>query len=176
MRGAGETVTLTDVTLDTSIHDLKSQYSQKTGHPLDKIKLLLSKKPTADLKTLKELGVDKDVELSVMLMGGAAGATAGGSTTPTTTTPAVEKSQSDTVSPPGADAMDIDPKSSAPESEKAQMEVEATPEQNVARILRTEEFWVDLRGFLEQRLRDQREAERLGVFFRRAWSSASSGP
>src|ERR1700761_5417342 len=74
----GETVTIEDITLNTTIHDLKSQYAQRSGQPLDKIKLLLNKKPAADLKTLKELGVEGDAELSVMIMA-------------TGTTPAVEK-------------------------------------------------------------------------------------
>lgn len=38
---AGETVTLADITLDTTIHDIKSQYSQKSGQAQDKIKSTL---------------------------------------------------------------------------------------------------------------------------------------
>lgn len=158
---SGETVTLSDITLDTTIHDLKSQYSQKTNQPQDKIKLLLNKKPTADLKTLKDLGVDKDVELSVMVMGGA------GATTPSATTPVVEKSHADGV--PSSDPMDVDSQAPAPPSEKAQMEVDSSAETTVAALLQTEEFWMDLSGFLSQRLRDQKEGERLAGAFREAW-------
>lgn len=175
---AGETVTLPSTTLDTTIHDLKTQYAEKTGASLDKIKLLLNKKPAADLKTLKDLGVSaekKDVELSVMVMGG------GGGNTPGMQSPAVEKADP-TVSaaPPvaatgGDDKMDIDPKASAPFSEKAEMEAEkAAPRVETAKdILQTEEFWGDLKGFLAQRLRSQDESEALVGIFREAWEKTS---
>jgi ubiquitin-like protein 4 len=161
---SGETVTLTDITLDTSIHDVKTQYAQKSGQPLDKVKLLLNRKPAADLKTLKELGVNEDVELTVMVMGGA-------SSTPAASSPATEKTEPPLpIAIPASDKMDID--SPAPQSEKAQAEVEGTKKKwmTTDSILQTEEFWTDLRGFLTQRLRDQSEAERLAGVFRQAWT------
>lgn len=166
---SGETFTLPDTTLDTTIHDLKTQYAEKTGTQLDKIKLLLNKKPAADLKTLKDLGVSGgDVELSVMLMGG-------GGTTPSVQSPAVEKSDPTVAVPApaaaggGGDKMDVDP---APLSEKAETEAEkAAPQAETAKdILKTEEFWSDLKGFLAQRLRSQDEGEALTGLFREAWS------
>jgi len=42
--------------------------------------------------------------------------------------------------------------------------------------LETEEFWDDLKGFLTQRLRDQKEGEALFATFRNAWQSKSSTP
>lgn len=174
---SGETVTIPDTTLDTTIHDLKTQYAEKTGVQQDKIKLLLNKKPAADLKTLKDLGVsgDKDVELSVMLMGG-------GSGTPGVQSPAIEKSDPTVSSPPavapsstaatGGDKMDVDP---APLSEKAELEAEkAAPAQTETAkdILKTEEFWSDLKGFLAQRLRSQDEGEALVGVFREAWGKS----
>lgn len=39
-------------------------------------------------------------------------------------------------------------------------------------ILRTEAFWNDLQGYLEQRLKDEHEAKRLRGLFKDAWSSA----
>ena len=163
---SGETVTLSDITLDNSIHDLKTQYAQKSGQPQDKIKLLLNKKPAADLKTLKELGVSGDVELSVMVMGGA-GAASGASS------PAVEKTEANAAAAvPAADKMDVDPKAPAPGSEKAQAEAAAAPSaaDTATGILKTEEFWTDLKGFLAQRLRDQGEGGKLAQVFREAWS------
>ena len=160
---SGETVTLPDTTLDTTIHDLKSQYAQKSNQPQDKIKLLLNKKPAADLKTLKELGVQGNVELSVMLMG-AAGTSSGAAS------PMVEKSEPPMpAAVPAGDKMEVD---SAPESEKAQAEAEATKQaaESTAGILKTEEFWTDLKGFLAQRLRDQKAGEKLAQVFRDAWS------
>lgn len=169
---SGETVTLPDTTLDTTIHDLKTQYAEKTGAAQDKIKLLLNKKPAADLKTLKDLGVSGgEVELSVMLMGG-------GGTTPSIQSPATEKSDPTVSAPPpppaGGDKMDIDPKSSAPMSEKAEMEAEkSAPQAETAKdILKTEEFWSDLKGFLAQRLRSQDEGEALIGVFREAWGKS----
>lgn len=159
---SGETVTLSDITLDSTIHDLKTQYAEKSGHPQDKIKLLLNKKPAADLKTLKELGVEGNVELSVMVMGGS-------STTPMAS-PAVERSEPPLpAAAPTADKMDIDAGDAAPASEKAQAATQAPPTTS-AGLLKTEEFWADLKDFLTQRLRDQKEAEELAQVFRDAWS------
>lgn len=164
---AGETITLGDITLSTTIHDLKSQYAQKTNLQQEKIKLLLNKKPAADLKSLKELGVEGDVELSVMIMGGTA-------STPIVASPAIEKGDALAAAAPPAlpteDKMDVDPPAAAPLSEmaEAKAEVEATEAHTAAKILQTEEFWLDLRGFLVQRLRDEKEGERLALVFREA--------
>ena len=106
-----------------------------------------------------------------MLMGGGTG------TTPSATTPATEKvepTMSTPVSAPEvADKMDVDSQAPAPESEKAQMEaVESqsqTQGESVHSILQTEEFWSDVKGFLAQRLRDEKEGERLAGMFREAW-------
>lgn len=38
-------------------------------------------------------------------------------------------------------------------------------------VLRGEEFWGDLKGFLIQRLRDEGEGERVFGVFRKAWES-----
>ncbi|KAK5109453.1 hypothetical protein LTR62_007013 [Meristemomyces frigidus] len=169
MKG-GETITISDLTLQSTIHDVKTQYAQKSGQPQDKIKLLLNKKPAADLKTLSDLGVEGEtVELTVMLMGGA------GLAMPSATTPAVEKSEAAAISTPttaDADNMDIDSTGpAAPASEKAQAEAEMKPEaqQNTVQgMLASEEFWSDLQGFLAQRLRDEFEGQKLAKLFREA--------
>ena len=160
---SGEAVTLSDITLDTSIHDLKTQYATKTNQPLDKVKLLLNRKPAGDLKTLKELGVNENVELRVMVMGGTAG-------TPAASSPSVEKTEPPLpAAAPPPDKMDID--TAAPESEKAQLEAQgrAIPATTADGILQSEQFWTDLKGFLVQRLRDPTEGERLAGVFREAW-------
>ncbi|KAI5365405.1 putative Ubiquitin-like domain-containing protein [Septoria linicola] len=166
---AGDTVTLSDVTLDTTIYDIKSQYAQQTSLQQDKIKLLLNKKPTADLKTLKDLGVEGNVEFSIMIMGGSGA-------TPRAQSPAV--SSPSAFAPPPApataeskgDPMDIDGKTGAPDSEAAANEAaEKEPSADTAAgILKTEEFWTDLQGFLSQRLRDEKEGQRLAGVFREA--------
>lgn len=162
----GETVTLSAITLDTTIHEIKTEYAAKSGLQQDKIKLLLNKKPAADLKTLKDLGVENDVELSVMLMAGASG-------TPRSESPAVvEKAAAPASAQATGDAMDVDPaeRTGAPDSEEvaAQAEVENAPHQDdgVSDVLKSEEFWDDLKGFLSQRLRDEGEGERLAKVFR----------
>ena len=177
MRSSGETLALPDTTLDTTIHDLKTAYAEKIGAALEKIKLLLNKKPAADLKTLKELGVREDagsVELSVMIMGGG--------TTPGVQSPEAEKGDPTPAVPAPAPAaatagtdgekMDVDPKASAPMSEKAEMEAEkstAGQAGTAKEVLKTEEFWQDLKGFLAQRLRSQDEGEAVAGVFREAW-------
>jgi ubiquitin-like protein 4 len=44
---------------------------------------------------------------------------------------------------------------------------------NGAELLRTEEFWDDLKAFLIQRLKDQGEGERVHGTFRKAWDAVS---
>lgn len=183
---SGETVALQDVSLDSSIHDIKTQYAQKTSVPQDKIKVLLNKKPTADLKTLKDLGIENDVEFSVMIMGG--GASTPGAATPSVSSPAAEKPDpaasvpDPATAPPPAvsapDKMEIDEQASLPGSEKAQMQSEKSLLLKVAAggpsgpgALNTSEFWSDLQDFLSQRIRDKEEAERLTGLFKVAWAN-----
>jgi hypothetical protein len=163
MRG-GEAVKLSELPLETSIYDVKDQYAKQTSLPHEKIKVLLNKKPAADLKTLKELGVTGDVEFSVMVLGG-------GGATPSAGTPSVPE----VPVAPAADKMEIDEQASAPGSEKAQAESAPTAQAASGSgpsgpgALNTIEFWNDLQDFLAQRLRDTEEAERLSKVFKMAW-------
>jgi hypothetical protein len=110
MRG-GETVQIPDLALETSIYEVKDQYAKQTSLPHEKIKVLLNKKPAADLKTLKELGVTGDVEFSVMVLGGGGATPSAG--TPAASSPAVEKTDPVAsvpevpAAPPAEDKMDI---------------------------------------------------------------------
>jgi hypothetical protein len=85
LKSPSHSLALTNQALSTSVFDLKTAYAaQNPGLAVDKIKLLHSKKPVADSKTLKDIlgeaaEAARDVEFSVMVMGGIAGA-------PTTTT------------------------------------------------------------------------------------------
>jgi hypothetical protein len=45
----------------------------------------------------------------------------------------------------------------------------AAQEPSGAHLLETEEFWMDLKGFLTQRLKDQVEGERVFGVFKNAW-------
>jgi hypothetical protein len=185
MRG-GETVSIPDLALSTSIYEIKDQYAKQTSQAHEKIKVLLNKKPAADLKTLKELGVSGDVEFSLMILGGGGATPSSG--TPKAMSPAVEKADpADSVpvpevpAPSTGDKMDIDEPASAPApgpgSEKAQNEAELAPTPKAATgagpsgpgALNTAEFWNDLQDFLAQRLRDTEEAQRLSKVFKMAW-------
>jgi hypothetical protein len=184
MRG-GETVSIPDLALSTSIYEIKDQYAKQTSQAHEKIKVLFNKKPAADLKTLKELGVNGDVEFSLMILGGGGATPSGG--TPKASSPAVEKADpADSVpevpvpAPSTGDKMDIDEQlsASAPGSEKAQTEAEqSAPTPKAAAgagpsgpgALNTIEFWNDLQDFLAQRLRDTEEAQRLSKVFKMAW-------
>lgn len=179
MRG-GEPVTIPNLALETSIYEIKEQYAKQTSLPHEKIKVLLNKKPAADLKTLKELGVTGDVEFSVMVLGGG-GATPNAGT-PNVGSPAIEKadpaaSVPTPAAPSTADDMVIDEQASFPGSEKAQIQAESSSAPGAASgagpsgpgALNTIEFWNDLQDFLSQRLRDTEEAQRLNKVFKMAW-------
>lgn len=166
MRG-GEAVTLSGVSLEQSVHDVKVLYAQKASLLADKIKLLLNKKPAADLKTLQDLGAEGDIEMSAMIMGGAAA-----EATPIASTAASTPGVGSTPTP-SDDKMELDSQAAHPGSEKAQVEAQDSANTSVgAGALHTTQFWDDLEGFLTQRLRDSDEASKLTSVFRGAWQSS----
>ncbi|KAF2474138.1 uncharacterized protein BDR25DRAFT_301610 [Lindgomyces ingoldianus] len=130
----------------TSIYDLKQAYSTSTSLPLSKIKLLYKKKPVPDSKTVAEvIGPDAGdvgvVEFGVMVMGGA---------TPVASPPA--------VAPPTEEEKGLGVGRGL-----------AAQEPSGKSVVESEEFWGDLRGFVLQRIRDEKEADRLLGVFRGAW-------
>ena len=155
----------------------------ETGIPFDKIKLLAGKKPVGDSKVLKDVllalagsggGGDAAgvvvVELGVMVLGGGAvffkglkesdGAAAGAG--------AGEKEKEiggggeDVVMGGGVEA-EVATAAAAPVAQGLSGEG----------VLKTEVFWEDLKGYLQQRVRDEAVAgEALGVF-RGAWEGRS---
>lgn len=133
--------------MSTSIHDLKRTLAEQAAIPADKIRLLYRKKPCADAKTLKDLLAEGEVEVefSVMVMGGA------GST-------------------PGAGAVE-EPVATEEAAEGPAAALGASGEA----LLETEEFWEDLRGFLMQRLKDEKMSEQLSGGWRRAWMERGQG-
>lgn len=161
MRASSETTTLPSQSPDTTVLDLKTEYAQKSGNEISKIKLLYNKRPASDLKTLKELlpePTPKQVEFSVMIMGGGIASPAGPST------PAVEIP--DPTKMPSKTSID----DSAPLSEKAETVAQtgSSPAGNAQEIYKSDEFWADLRGFLVQRLKDESEGDRLLGMFKTA--------
>ncbi|KAF4551594.1 Hypothetical protein D9617_13g100950 [Elsinoe fawcettii] len=147
-----------------TVLDLKTQYAQHAGLDVSKIKILYNKRPTSDLKTVKDLlptGATGDVELSVMILGGATG-TAAGEDISRASTPKVEVPDPSTVVGKGGEKMDVD---SGPLSESVGQEKAVS---SVEKELAGETFWGDLRDFLVQRLKDEKEGERLVGLFRGA--------
>ncbi|GAO14265.1 hypothetical protein UVI_02001040 [Ustilaginoidea virens] len=67
-------MTLASQPVSTSVLDIKTQVSRRTGIPVGKIKVLHDKRPLADSKILADVlaPADRKLELSVMVMGGAA--------------------------------------------------------------------------------------------------------
>ncbi|KAI9874951.1 MAG: hypothetical protein M1830_009093 [Pleopsidium flavum] len=133
--------------LSTSVHDLKQTVSEKAGIPSERIKLLYKKKPCTDSKTLKELLADGDTDTEFSVM------IMGGSSSPSATeatetpAPAVEESEVPAAQGPSGEA-----------------------------LLGTDEFWEDLKGFLTQRLKDEKKSEQVFGVFKGAWSSHTQGP
>ncbi|KAF2715221.1 hypothetical protein K504DRAFT_457394 [Pleomassaria siparia CBS 279.74] len=151
MKSTQPTVPLLNVAPSTtSMYDLKSSYSTTTSFQVSRIKILYKKKPVADTKTVLEvIGPDagNEVEFSIMVMGGAV-------STPVTSPPA--------VAPP-----------SEMEKGLAGENVEAGVAQGPSgkEAAASDAFWVDLHDFVIQRLKDEREGERLVGVFKKAWES-----
>jgi hypothetical protein len=108
--------------------------------PIEKIKVLLNKKPVADSKVLKELvsGEEDVVEFSVMVLGGGVVKPQTGASTPTPMSPPAEH---------GPVAQGVSGED----------------------VVKTQEFWSDLEGFLQQRVRDEQVATQLMGVFKGAW-------
>lgn len=133
----------------TSALDVKLAVAAETGIPVEKIKLLLNKKPVPDTRSLREMvasspGEGKGgLELGVMVMGGWSGVigkVGGGA--------AVEKGA---AGGGGGGTAAVAQGLSGRE------------------VLETEAFWGGLKGFLEQRIRDEAVAGDVAERFRRAW-------
>ncbi|KAB5582601.1 cell-cycle control medial ring component [Coniochaeta sp. 2T2.1] len=146
-------IRLTSQSPNTSLLDVKNAVASQTGLPVDKMRLLYKKKPVADSKVLKELVEEegqREVELGVMVLGGAAtvaaaaAAAAGGKA-------AEEGGQTEA-------------KVGGEETDK---HVAVGPHGTA--VLETEEFWTDLGGFLQQRIRDEGAAKEVLGRFKGAW-------
>ncbi|KAK3997112.1 cell-cycle control medial ring component [Cladorrhinum sp. PSN332] len=125
----------------TSLLDVKQLIHEETGIPLPKIKLLFSKKPVPDTKVLKDLG-SGDVELGVMVLGGVGSVPEGWKKKPE---PPKEVKQEES-----GEKMEVGEE----EEEEEKPVVVAPGEISGQEVLKTEEFWRDLQGFLEQRVKD----------------------
>jgi hypothetical protein len=137
---------------------------------LDKIKILHNKKPIpASKKTIADAvddGAAKEIEFGVMVMGGAPDQVK---------TPAEAAPPTDTASAAKApDSIDVN---STPMEGVEQVtsppvaKATAGSGPSGAEVLKQNEFWADLQGFLEQRLKDGGEAGRLRKMFEEAWKA-----
>lgn len=123
----------------TSVLDLKAFIAAEISVPVDKMKILHTRKPVADSKVLSDLvkSVDeKEIELSFMLNPGVV--------------PSAKKTDEEArAADESANKMDID---------------EAAEE-----VVETEAFWTDLQGFLLQRLKNEGRANEVFAVFKGAW-------
>ena len=74
MRNPPLEITLPAQSITSTVADLKATVVEKTGAQIDKVRLLLKKRPCQDSKILKELVEENhdSIEFSVMIMGGLA--------------------------------------------------------------------------------------------------------
>lgn len=139
-------ITLPGQPVSTGLLNLKHAVAERANIPVDKLRLLYKKKPCSDAKTIKDLvpAGEKDVEFSVMVIGGVAAPPA---PVPAGSTAAV-----------------------SPE----QVKDSANAPTNGNEVLGTEAFWQDLNRFLEPRLTDQAQRENVARVFRDAWARQAS--
>lgn len=139
----------------TSVQDLRDAVKQRitdaAGNPvaLEKIKILYRRKPVSGTgKTLAEILADEPE----MLAGG-------------------KEIEFGVMIIGGAKTIDTAEAQPATETRETSPP-KAAVGPNGAEVVRTEEFWNDLQGFLEQRLKDDQEAKRLRVLFKETWTSS----
>ncbi|KAL1608098.1 hypothetical protein SLS60_003037 [Paraconiothyrium brasiliense] len=153
MKPTHPTVPLSSITASsTSIYDLKSAYSTQTSIPAAKVKILYKKKPVTDSKTVAEVvgnNAGSEVEFGVMVLGGAMA-------TPVQSPPTVV---------PGEEEMGL---ASGAAQDESMAEAPAAQGPSGKEVV-NESFWEDLRGFVVQRIRDEKEGERLVGVFKSAW-------
>ncbi|KAI4155449.1 MAG: hypothetical protein LQ340_000995, partial [Diploschistes diacapsis] len=143
--------------LSTSILDLKRRVAQELGlRGVDKVRLLYRKKPWPDSKSVKDvLGDDAPsaggVEFSVMVMGGA----------PAAGTPTADEKRAE--APPEMAKEDV-------EMGDAPVAPVAPGEKSGLEVLGENEFWADLKGFLELRVKDSAVADKAVTIFQAAWN------
>ena len=182
----------------TSIASLKAQIQTYLGGPsvvssTDKVKILFNKKPVpASKQTVGEIvGADssiKDLELGIMVMGGAPDP-------PPQTTTAIKAREPEPAGPDsenaaveaetGLNPAETTASTTAMEGvqstlQKPRSESQSNPvqpgEESGEALLESAEFWTDLEGFMAQRIRSQDDAARLKDIFERAWRSSKAAP
>jgi ubiquitin-like protein 4 len=137
----------------------------------EKIKILHNKKPVpASKKTVSDVleGRDREkgktVELGVMIMGGVPDPPVmSGATSRAEATPSGLGGVADTSASPPPEGMEgIETVSSPPIGQGL----------SGKEVLETDEFWMDLQGYLQQRLKDEAQAVRLVQKWKSSWDPA----
>jgi ubiquitin-like protein 4 len=137
---------------------------------LDKIKILHNKKPIpASKKTVADAvddGTAKEIEFGVMVMGGAPDQVQTPAEAAPSTDPTAAAKAPDSVDVNSTPMEGVEKATSPPGSMAA-----GGPGPSGVELLKQNEFWDDLQGFLEQRLKDAGEAVRLRKMFEEAWKA-----
>ncbi|ROW06551.1 hypothetical protein VMCG_04417 [Cytospora schulzeri] len=136
-------IRLSSQPLNTSILDLKSSVSSETSIPTDKIKVLYKKKPVSDSKVLKDLLADDETSVEFSVM-------------------VIGGAAAAVVAAGGAKTEEKEPAAAAAVAQGVSGEA----------VLGTDAFWTDLRGFLSQRIRDEKITEELFAKFLSSWESS----
>ncbi|MCJ1315845.1 hypothetical protein MMC15_001165 [Xylographa vitiligo] len=157
-------ISLSNKPLTTSVLELKQAVAENIGVTgTDKIRLLYKKKPCADSKTVKDVIGDevlRDVEFSVMVMGGVAAA---GEAAP--------NAQKDLGSTADEDTkMEDVPMAQGP---GGVVVLDAQGNSGVS-LMGSQQFWQDLDAFLVQRIGDKEVASEALAVFTRAWKVKDS--
>ena len=157
-------ISLSNKPLTTSVLELKQAVAENIGVTgTDKIRLLYKKKPCADSKTVKDVIGDevlRDVEFSVMIMGGVAVA---GEAAP--------NAQKDLGSTADEDTkMEDVPMAQGP---GGVVVLDAQGNSGVS-LMGSQQFWQDLDAFLVQRIGDKEVASEALAVFTRAWKVKDS--
>lgn len=136
----------------TSILDLKDRVVEEMSGKIEakKVKVLYARKPVSDTKTISEaVGADaptggNELEFGLMIMGWSGGV-------------------------PPRDAAGAPGKTDTEKAEEAGGGGERRDGEGGLGALEGKGFWVDLRGFLQQRLKDEGAAEEVAGLFEGAW-------
>jgi hypothetical protein len=176
-RNPNMSLRLEDLTSATTIQSLKEAVQIHLGGAgvvsIDKIKILLNKKPIpASKPTVRDAftGTDVDgrteVELAIMVMGGAPDPPVGAADVVKPATPVPGKDNATSQPPTQPDPMEG--------VEKTKHTSDSAPKSK--EVLSGPQFWADLEQFLADKLDSQAEAQSLRQTFENAWRSITATP
>ena len=165
---------MADLTSSTTVQSLKDGVQTRLGGSSvvssEKIKILLNKKPIATSKAtvgeaLAGTDIGKEIELGVMVMGGA----------PDPPSLAEELPKPATPLPPSETGTPAEVVGAAVEPMEG---VQQTPDpaSKANEVLATSHFWTDLENFLADRLSHADSAKRIRTIFENAYQSSEAAP